>query len=173
MTASYNDTELFFASKNPAKISGDELTSLVQSWITLSRDVAEPLEIAVHRLAQGLRRSKPVDRALDLGIALEVLLLHGTESTTELSFRFAVHGANFVGGAKEVRLENQKLLKGMYTLRSDAAHAGRLKAKTSAKEREAEQIMERAGALASGVAKKIILRKSFPNWNEEFVIAGD
>lgn len=84
------------------------------------------LRIALDRLHRALRQELIVDQAIDLGIALEALLLHDIDGSTELGFRLRLRGAMLLGGDLETRRGQMKLLREIYSLRSTAIYKGRL-----------------------------------------------
>ena len=99
------------------------------------------------------------------------MLLHGIDNNYrgELKFRSSIRGAAFLGGEKPEQLETFKLLKQAYDLRSKAVHSGVLKEK--AKE-PVKQILEDATSTCASIARKLIDRGSFPNWDADYVIGG-
>ena len=74
----------------------------------------------------------------------------------------------FVGGDKQDRLNTFKLLKDAYDLRSKAVHAGALTAKKN--QPPPMEILEKAASIYARIARKIIERGSFPDWDAEYVI---
>jgi hypothetical protein len=66
------------------------------------------------------------DRSIDLGIALEALLLQdlGKQDRGEVRFRLSLRGAWLGGKDGKERAEIQRALKAMYDLRSGAVHSG-------------------------------------------------
>jgi len=128
------------------------------------------MRIALDRLSRALRRGEAVDNAIDLGIALEVMLLHGSDNNNrgELRFRLSIRGATFLGGDKPERLRNLKLLKDAYDLRSKAVHTGRLgKGKKGSSPKD---ILECGTNTCAQIALRLIERGSFPDWDDELVI---
>ena len=89
------------------------------------------MRIGVDRFKQALRRTNDIDKAIDLGIAIEVILLHSFDPTDrgELKYRSSLRGAMFLGGDKPDRVKTFNLLKDAYDLRSKAVHAGTLATK--------------------------------------------
>ena len=83
------------------------------------------LRIAIDRLYQALLRKKSVNQAIDLGIALEVVLLHGIGEADrgEMRYRTSIRGAAFLGENKADRVVIFKRLKEAYDLRSKAVQA--------------------------------------------------
>jgi hypothetical protein len=84
------------------------------------------LRIPLDRLHRVLRQGSIVDKAIDLGIALEALLLHDIKSTEQLGFRLRLRGSLLLGGDLETRHQQMRSLRDVYVLRSTAVHQGRL-----------------------------------------------
>ena len=111
---------------------------------------------------------KPVDKAIDLGIALEVMLLHEMNDPErgELRYRSAVRGAHFLGGDSSERLSNFNWLKKVYDLRSKAVHLGHISGNANDTE-----VLQKGAILCSRIAMKIIEMGRFPIWEEEYVFS--
>lgn len=77
----------------------------------------------VQRLAQAKSRLDVEDAALDLGVALEMVLLDG--KVDQLSLAFRTRGAWLLGETPHERNEIFEALKRLYNLRSEVAHTGR------------------------------------------------
>jgi hypothetical protein len=83
------------------------------------------LHVALDRLNRALIPpwGNLVDRAIDLGIALEALLLHDSDNA-ELSYRLRLRGARLLDGDLAARRSTKQLLNDIYKLRSKAVHTG-------------------------------------------------
>lgn len=162
-----NDVAMFGPSIKPAALDAELASTIFNRLEGFHGNDAEVLKTALDRIGFALRQRAMANKAIDLSIALEVLLLHEKNgSKTELSYRSAVRGAHFLGGNKWERLANFKHLKDVYDLRSKAVHSGRISG--SAKE---EKILEKAVELSVGIARKLIELGRFPKWEEEFVFS--
>ncbi len=84
------------------------------------------LHIPLDRLDRASRDDDLVDKSIDLGIALEALLLHEPDGHGELRFRLALRGAWLCGNDATERAEIQRTLLKVYDLRSSAVHTGRI-----------------------------------------------
>lgn len=84
------------------------------------------LRIPLDRLDRSAVNRDLSDRAIDLGIALEALLLHDLEGRDrgELRFRLSLRGAWLGANDQQERVQIQKSLKEVYDLRSMAVHSG-------------------------------------------------
>jgi len=168
-----SEAAIWAASSHPVQIEEETVTKLVRRFERFKTTEKAVMRVALDRLNQATRRSGSVDKAIDLGIALEVMLLHEINEGDrgELRFRTAIRGATFLNGPKSKRLETFDLLKNAYDLRSKAVHSGVLK-ETRKKGTPAEQILKDATNACTSIARKIITRGSFPNWDADYVIGG-
>lgn len=161
------DNAVYAASRDPVALDAGCIARLFRRFEAFKDSAKDPLRISVDRLNQALRRPDSVDKAIDLGIALEVMLLHSIDPTErgELRYRSSIRGAMFLGGDKQDRLNTFKLLRDAYDLRSKAVHAGALTAEPPPME-----ILEKAVSVCARMARKLIEQGSFPDWEAEYVI---
>ncbi len=164
------DSAVYTASRDPVALKAVSIARLIRRFEEFKGSAKEPLRISVDRFNQALRSPDVVDKAIDLGIALEVILLHniGPTERGELRYRSSIRGAMFAGGDKQDRLNTFKLLKDAYDLRSKAVHAGALTPKKN--KPPPMEILERAGSIYARIAREIIERGSFPDWDAEYVL---
>ncbi|MCH7686235.1 MAG: hypothetical protein IH899_06085 [Planctomycetes bacterium] len=124
-------------SSNPVVLEGESVAGLFLLFVELKSSEKKVMRISLERLCQALRGGTLVDKAIDLGIALEVMLLHGIDNTYrgELKYRSSIRGAAFLGGNNQERLETFKHLTTAYDLRSKAVHSGTLPQKYKSERR--------------------------------------
>jgi hypothetical protein len=81
---------------------------------------ANSRDLALHRFLLGSTRESPVDALLDYIIALECLLLPYDPATrhSDLSYRFRLHGAHYLGESAEERKAIWNKLRELYDIRS-------------------------------------------------------
>lgn len=158
---------VFTASHNHVALEAESIARLFRCFEAFRGSERASLRISADRLNQALRRAKVVDKAIDLGIALEVLLLHniGPTERGEMRYRSWIRGAMFLGAD---RLNTFNLLKDAYDLRSKAVHAGTLTARNNPS--PPTETLERAAGVCAHIARKVIERRSFPNWGAEYVV---
>lgn len=161
------------ASSRPIALDGESIAELFHRFEEFEPSEKSVMRVALDRLNQALRRQNIVDKAIDLGIALEVMLLHGIgkKDRGELKFRSSIRGATFLGGGKPERLKTLKLLKDAYDLRSDAVHSGVLEMEK--KGPPPERVLEDATSTCARIARKLIDGGSFPDWDVEYVIGAE
>lgn len=124
------------------------------------------LRIPLDRLGRAGRERDFADRAIDLGIALESLLLHDIDGRSELSFRLSVRGAWLLGTSHTDRLEIQSSLTKLYVLRSQAVHAGLVDRDT-----KTGNTIARATALCQALIHKTIEFRCDIDW-KRLVVGG-
>ncbi len=149
--------ESFYA--NPENINLDELIS---AFLQKGKPEQSRLRIALQRIqAAKSRMYAPANQALDLGIALESLLLENSKGD-QLSLTFRLRGAWFIGKTAEERSAYFKTLHEIYKLRSEVAHSGG--SKTLAGSSPYEDKLSHHFRLAEKIARKAILEPS-PDWD--------
>lgn len=164
------DQRLFHAAQNPVLLANDNrLADVVLQYRAFSATDRDALTIAMNRVGASLKKRTIVDRAIDLGIGLEAMLLHsiGNEKDRgELRYRAAVRGAVFLGNKSADRKDVYEIIRAAYNLRSAAVHTGRLDPKNT--ERDTETL-SKASQIACQMALKLIENGRFPNWETEFI----
>jgi hypothetical protein len=137
---------------------GDRFAALYQGWLALSEKKRKRLRRALRRLGQAKARTYEEDAALDLGIALEMILLdtdHGAnEQPDQLSLTFRLRGAWLIGADAEERIEIARTLRDIYLRRSQVAHAGAL-------------VKLEGPPSANSIAERLFFRlitEGWPNW---------
>lgn len=84
--------------------------------------------IPLERLNSAIRQPTQEGSAIDIGTALESLLLSDNENSQgELRFRTALRGAWLVGRNTDERIQLHRLLSQVYDLRSSAVHTGAIR----------------------------------------------
>jgi hypothetical protein len=94
----------------------------------LKIDAQEHLRVALDRFNRAKSRSRPVDSAIELGIALESLFLNDmTGDRGELNFRLRTRVARLLQSELEARRDVSGLVGYLYEIRSQAVHTGRVR----------------------------------------------
>lgn len=118
----------------------------------------DSLTRAIDRLGRSRLAVHPVDRALDLGMAAEIVLMHDQSwSNTEITYKIASRAAWLLGGDADKRAEIFDQIKQLYAARSTAVHSGVLPSKSKID-------LEVADELVGHVIRAILERGSFPDW---------
>jgi hypothetical protein len=142
----------------PIPIELKRLKDLTGGFFAIRSNDQGTMRVALDRFRTALPASNFADWAIDLGIALEVMLLHdGRES--ELAFQMSARGAALLEKPGPGRIELFKLLKQAYRLRSRAVHKGQLEANEATR-----TILTEVQSVCGRVAQALINNGSFPDW---------
>lgn len=140
----------------------DEASRATAAWSSACSDKA--LQRALEKLLDARRRFLDVERAMDLGSCLEILLMHGEGESSEIAYKIRVRAAWLAGNHLDERRRIYEVAKSAYNLRSKAIHEGRLpKSRTP----DAHNAMARTLADADDLCAKLISRvveRGWPNW---------
>jgi hypothetical protein len=157
---SWRGDALFDLSLNPGRgyvLDGEVLAALFDNLEAfLEKDA---IRRALDRLNTALRETKVEEKAIDFGIALEVMLLHDAPNM-ELTLRMSLRGAAFLEDRGEKRVKAYKFLKEAYGLRSRAVHSGRLE-----ESGEVQKTLDQVADVCARIARKLINVGSFPDWD--------
>jgi hypothetical protein len=116
------------------------------------------VRIAVDRLLGARLSHNLADQALDLGMAMEILLLHDDkEGNKELGHKLGLRAGWLLGSDVTTRKLNKGVAGKLYAARSSAAHEGRWTPGFDAPGYD---------KFVSGIAREIVARGEFPNWVE-------
>jgi hypothetical protein len=150
----------------PCNIDGSELAKLYDRLSRLRGDESAAVTRAVERLCRSRNHVSAVDRAIDLGIAIEMTMLHGIDDRSELKYRTAVNGAWLLGKTPSDRERIFKVLREAYNARSKAVHSGQLPAK-----KDYGAILAGADRHCADALRAILAVGKFPKW--ETLIMGE
>ncbi len=136
-----------------------EATRVAQAFAALGRfEDASALERAIDRLGRSRVALSDVDRTLELGMAIEIALMHGVGSgNTEIIQKIGTRAAWLVGKDVEDRLSVFEGIKDLYHARSKAVHSGMLSNKA---------VLDLVGSdkLVSRVLLALAIHGRFPDW---------
>ena len=119
----------------------------------------------MNRLAQAKGRAQIEDKILDLGIALEMLLLDDNRNADQLSLSFRLRGSWLLGSSAEDRLAKYQQFRDIYTYRSQVAHTGILCGGDSQEIKQVQESFLTYQSLAEDICKALIL-KDKPDWSK-------
>ncbi|OEE57653.1 HEPN domain-containing protein [Vibrio splendidus] len=147
----------------------DEHSALYAKFVALPQKVRDLLRVPIERINQARRRTNQVDRAIELGVACEALLLNDKEHNAQLSFILKLRAALFLGRTYEEKQTLMHFFGALYSCRSNAAHTGRLKPQIKIAHRgnvDVHTVLAEGDALCVEMIVKIIEQGGFPNWDE-------
>jgi hypothetical protein len=148
---------------------GEQLTRIAHTFATKPESEQQRLLIVLHRLCQAKRHERIQDKVLDLGIALEMLLLNDNASRDQLSQSFRLRGGWLLAQNAEERTHLHDAFKDIYRARSEVAHGGQLAWKSDIRERHTR--LAEWLDLACRVFQRI-LSGGTPNWTA-LVLGGE
>jgi hypothetical protein len=150
------------------------LPELLERFLALAPSFQKLIVLAIDRLNSSIRKNAVVDKVIDLGIAMESLLLDG-KSDDGIAFPFRLRGAHFLGGddlQMKVRLE--RLFNAMYGLRSQAVHNGEVVDLISLQGAKVSslQVIRECQTWCAKLICAFIMDGHRPNWTS-LVLGGD
>ncbi|BAI95201.1 hypothetical protein Sj15T_30910 [Sphingobium sp. TA15] len=121
---------------------------------------------AIDRLGRSRLAINPVDRALDLGMAAEIALMHDhSHNNTEIAHKIGSRSAWLLGQTPTDRATIFTEMKSLYGARSQAVHSGFLSSRSTID-------LDAADALVTRIFNAILARGAFPDWSS-LVMGGD
>ncbi|MBY3301493.1 hypothetical protein HFO04_01545 [Rhizobium laguerreae] len=121
------------------------------------------VRLVIDRIGRARTSHSPVDKALDLGMALEVALMHENKNSpaanNEITYKIATRAAWLLGKDPESRKVAYSIANKIYGHRSAAVHTGRLRNAADFHSLNAEGFVR-------NVVLEILRRGDFPDWKE-------
>ena len=150
-----------------------EAKRLYHILVNLDSNIREKLRIPIDRWLKSKTDENPVDKMIDLGIALEALYVPDS-GRGEIRFKLAVRAAWHLGKDKDDRNNLLTKFKQIYDHRSNAVHSGQLdeKVKFGKGRIPISEFIEKARDLCHQSIMKILEDGQFPNWND-LILGGE
>lgn len=143
----------------------NKINELMDKYLAFSDNEKVRIQRVLNRLSQSKRRIQIEDKILDLGIALEMLLLENNPNNSHIAQSFRSHGSWLLTTDEEDRVKKCKQLKNLYKYRSDVAHSGIL---CKGSQKKIEQIYKEFPeylTIAEDICQKVI-RDGIPDWDK-------
>ena len=146
----------------------NDVEVLVRAYMRGIEKGKKKIRIALERLHQALIRRDPADRAVELSIALEALLI---DSSGEHTFKLSYRAALLVSDNVEERITNRGIIEATYDVRSKLLHRGSAKTEVKVKEGQGrkkcpwKEVASKAATITARVIKRIIMEGGLPEWN--------
>ncbi len=156
----------------PVLIEPAEAQAVATRFLDLPDPLRATLRLALSRLNQAVRRPPHGDRALDLSIALETLLVDGGGENT---YKVGLRAALLVDAPLERRRQVRATIGALYTLRSALVHNGVLPAKVKVARggnRLSSEVVKEATAICAMVLRAILDGGSVPDWYDYELTVG-
>ena len=152
-----------------AECNATDVLEMLKSLRRLDANDQNALRLSTDRANSSWTEASLVDRAIDIGIALESLLLHNSSSQGEVQFRLSIRGASLLNTQGENPIQNYKLLRRVYDFRSAAVHTGNVRSK---KGEDIGKMLDEGVGVWSQLSRKIVQLGRFPDWETEYVLRG-
>jgi hypothetical protein len=138
--------------------------ALISNFRALDESTKRRLRLAISRLTKAMQRPSPIDAAIDLGIAFEILFLNDqSDDHGELTYRLRIRASRLLGDDPNERKRIFKLLGNLYSHRSTAVHSGKLS--TKAGKVPVHQLLQEGFAIAAATARRYIAAGP-PEWDQ-------
>lgn len=129
-------------------------------------EIRDHIAVPLDRLNRSRRSGVSLDSAIDLGIALESLLMEKTSNNSEITFKMSMRAAAFLGNSAEERKEIFNVVSDVYGLRSTAVHTGRLPIKKKLKSKLATtDAIRRGQAICAAIIRQWMYRNGKIDWD--------
>ncbi len=139
------------------------IDSMLMKYDKLNHSEKMRIQRILYRLSQAKRRTQIEDKILDLGIALEMLLLQDNRNHDQLALSFRLGGSWLIGQSPDDRHEKYRQLRDLYDYRSQVAYGGMLCKGEEAKIESVRQLFPEYQRLAEDICQKIITDGK-PDW---------
>jgi len=145
----------------------DQSSAIYNQLSTLNVQTKRSLMQAVRKLETSRRRSTLTERAVELGVCAEMLLMHGGNDKGEITNKVATRAAWMLGSDSTTRLSTFKLARDLYNDRSKVAHGGEIIPGPIANDFDAAEAKFGAyDRLCRELIKEIAKRGGWPDWTE-------
>jgi Apea-like HEPN len=140
---------------------------LVKAYLELASTPAlkNRVHTAMERLHQALVRRSPADKALELAIALETLLVN---SQGEHTFKIALRAALLTAENLEERSRNRAIIEAVYGMRSALMHSGQAPTECKLRgygKKPSVEVAAEAATITSLIIRRVLAERQLPDWN--------
>ena len=154
------------------EVEADAAKNLYNAMITLREETKTTIKIPMERWMNSKDQIDPVDKMIELGIALESLYMNRQDGqiASTLAIRVALH----LGNNKSERKQLLRRVKEIYDARSRAVHEGRLESKKRKPQFEILELVTETQDLCRQAIRKTITQRAIPDregWDD--LILGD
>jgi len=142
-----------------------EARNIVEAYLALTKPTRNTVRLALERLNQAQRRHRIGDRAVDLSIAFETLLLRRRSSDRVENITKRLE--HFLDGSRAIRKKNSDVINATYGIRSDLVHAGQDAVGhrwIDGHRMSVLDIIEHATAMCAELVRTVMRRGSLPKW---------
>lgn len=153
------------------KVDANEVRRLYTKYKDIPIQKRQPIDISLWRRSQAMNSWNNINKAIDLGIALESVLT--TSSTDQLALQVRVLGAKLAENDFAQRQVIFSKLKVIYTIRSNAVHKGKIEQSYKIPNQgsvSVDQILSEGIVIMATCLKKIIERNGMSSDELELLL---
>lgn len=143
-----------------------EATTLLAAFQSVAEPLKTTLRLSLQRFNQAMLRPAHGDRAIELAIALESLLVDGSGENT---FKLGLRAALLLGGSVSERLRVRALISALYVLRSSLIHDGVLPREVKLArggKRPAHEVVAESTDVCARILRRVVTLGAIPDWYE-------
>lgn len=151
----------------PYVVDPERIKKVISDY-TNFEDRKDAVHTALSRLAGAWEGWHREERAIDLGLALEAVLMYTpgrNPDNSEISYKIGLRAAWVLGETPDDRMAIFQQSRHLYRYRSEAAHSGLIKTKLDTW-RNVDNEIEAGIVLVGRIIAAVLAHKSWPNWNE-------
>jgi hypothetical protein len=130
----------------------------INNYFKLDRKLREKLGISLKRLGLAKRRPNYVDKAIDLRIAFESLLIDKKDGDASISYLLKTRGCYLYDDNINERARIIKLISKIYGVCSTAVHTGQVKSGD-------EKLINEGSGVCLKIIKNVIYKMKMPDWD--------
>lgn len=152
---------------NYTELAPAEVSAFVSQYRATPDSIKTKLRVPLDRLNQCMRRRRLEDRAIELGIALESLVVSDRSAADPISLPLRLRSAIYLDHGVETRRKTYRTIKKAYELRSKAVHEGGL-----VDSEENRKTIDEAAMVCAQIIRKIVSTGVFPDWDNVILESG-
>ena len=143
-----------------------QAAEIVRAYYDLDEVSRRKVRTAMERVHLAFIRSSPEDKAVELSIALETLLIGSGGAN---SFKISLRAALLTAKDMKTRATNRAIIQATYNLRNNLMHSGESKSEVKVKGEEQQvpsrEVAERATAITIDVIQSVLTAGKLPDWS--------
>jgi len=155
-----------------AEFDPHRVSTLLSQFMNLDSGMKNRVRTSMQRLAQACLRREPADRALELAIALEALLV---DAAGEHTFKIGLRVALLTPGDRDERKKARAIIEAMYKIRSSLMHSGQTNDTCKVRghgEMRTAGIVSTALEITASVIQRVVAFGAPPDWSSLEVLGG-
>ena len=144
----------------------EQATEVVPAYYALDKVARRKVRTAMERVHLAFIRGSPADKALELAIALEALLI---DSRGANSFKISLRAALLTAEDIKTRATNRAIIHATYTLRNQLVHSGESKSEVTVNgegQVPSRDVAKRATAITINAIQSVLTAGKLPDWSD-------